>query len=235
MKIITSKQRAIDIDLGNPLIAQWFARTQETQVEFILNQINSERLYDAVLADKEDFVILDFGANIGLFSLYAQDSAKHVYAIEPTPATLAVLRVMCQDNDKITIIPAALSDHDGVIDFYIHDNPTINSVSVNQNGQQISVDAKTIETILKENNLSHVDFVKCDIEGGEMSAITELLLDPVVKKIDRWFVEVHQTNREQTAWPGNLQFNRQKLIDRFIKSGYQAVEITNDTIFAWQD
>ena len=125
--------------------------------------------------------------------------------------------------------------YDGVIDFYIHDNPTINSVSVNQNGQQISVDAKTIETILKENNLSHVDFVKCDIEGGEMSAITELLLDPVVKKIDRWFVEVHQTNRDQTAWPGNLQFNRQKLIDRFIKSGYQAVEITNDTIFAWQD
>jgi len=235
MNLITSKQRSIAINLDNELVADWFARSNDTQANLILHQMSVEREYDAVLANKQDLVILDIGANIGLFSLYAQDSAKHIYAIEPTPTTLNVLTQMVGDNKKITIVPIALSDHNGQVDFYVHDNPTINSANVDQNGQKVTVDARTIESILDQYKLDQVDFVKCDIEGGEMDAITQALLEPVFDRIHSWHIGVHQTNRSETTWPGNLESNRQTLIARLTACGYKAIPIQHDVIFAWKE
>lgn len=231
-QIITSKGRKIDIDLTDPVVADWFARPLETMTDIIIDQINSEQLYNAVLADKTDMVIVDIGANIGLFSLYAQDSAKRIIAVEPTPATLNILKKLVGTN--IEIVEAALAFKDGTVDFFVHDNPTINSLAVNQSGERITVPAKTIKTILDELAVDHVDFVKCDIEGSEMFALDILRLREVADRIDSWFIEVHQTSRENEPWPGNLEKNRQILMQRLRVSGYQVEAIVHDQIFAWR-
>ena len=230
--IITTKGRVVEIDLSDPQVADWFARPNETMTDIIVNQINTEGLYNAVLADKTDLVIVDIGANIGLFSLYAQDSAKRIIAVEPTPATLNILKRLV--NTNIEIVEAALAFKDGTVDFFVHENPTINSLAVNQSGERITVAAKTIKTILDELNVDHVDFVKCDIEGSEMFALDLLRLREVADRIDTWFIEVHQTSRGDEPWPGNLEKNRQILMQRLRGVGYKVEAIVHDQIFAYK-
>jgi FkbM family methyltransferase len=233
-QIKTTKDRIHNIETDDAEIVDWFARPDVTMTDCILDQLNTDRLYDPVLANKENLIMLDVGANIGLFSLYAQDSAKQIICLEPTPVTLGILEKLTAGIDCIKIAPVALSDTDGEITFYINENPTINSV-VNQAGTEVRVQARTIETVLREQALDWVDFVKCDIEGSEMLAITEATLDPVKDKIGSWYIEVHQTNGNTGAsWPGNLEDNRQQLLAVLRNAGYSAEPIIHDQIFAWK-
>lgn len=232
--VITTKGREHLIESTDEQVINWFNDPEVTMVETILNQINAERLYDPVLAKKTGLTILDIGANIGLFSLYAQDSADKIICLEPAPLTFQVLQKLTTNINKITCAPYALSDSDGEIHFYIHDNPTINSIDVDYAGTKTTVQARTIQTVLNENNLTWVDFVKCDIEGSESRAITESTLEPVKDRIGAWFLEVHQTNNKETGWPGNLEQNRQRLISIFKNAGYNAEPIIHDQIFAWK-
>ena len=55
--------------------------------DVIIEQINTERMYDEMFEDEEDLVVLDIGGNVGLFTMYVQDCAKAVYTVEPTPIT----------------------------------------------------------------------------------------------------------------------------------------------------
>jgi hypothetical protein len=97
------------------------------------------------------------------------------------------------------------------------------------------VQARTIATVLKENNLEWVDFVKCDIEGSEIQAITAETIDAVKDQVGSWFIECHQTNGNTGApWPGNLEANRQQLIGILRNAGYSAEPIIHDQIFAWK-
>jgi FkbM family methyltransferase len=233
-QIKTTKGRTYNIETDDPEIVDWFDRSDVTMINCILEQLNTDRLYDPVLANKENLTILDVGANIGLFSLYAQDSAKQIICLEPTPATLNILEKLTAGIDCIKIAPVALSDSDGEITFYINENPTINSV-VNQVGAEVRVQARTIGTVLKEQGLDWVDFVKCDIEGSETLAITEATLDPVKDQIGSWFIECHRTDGiDPKTWPGNLEANRQQLLGVLRNAGYSAEPIIHDQIFAWK-
>lgn len=233
-QINTTKNRIYEIAMDDHEVSAWFDQGGINMTDIILQQINTDRMYDPVLSSKDDLVILDVGANIGLFSLYAQDSASRIICLEPTPRTFNILEKITHGVDKIHRQAVALSDHDGEISFYVSDNPTINSI-VNQVGEEVRVQARTLATVLKENNLDWVDFVKCDIEGSETLAITDATLDPVKNQIGSWFIEVHQTNGSTGApWPGNLENNRQDIIAVLKNAGYSAEPIIHDQIFAWK-
>ncbi len=233
-QINTTKNRTYIIDSTDNEVVEWFDRGDINMTNIVLDQINNERLYDPVLSNKQDLVILDIGANIGLFSLYAQDSAQKIICLEPTPRTFNILQKLTKDISKISIQATALGNQDGEISFYINENPTINSM-VNHVGEEVRVQSRTIASVLKENNLDWVDFVKCDIEGSETVAITDATLDPVKDQIGSWFIETHQTNsNDGILWPGNLESNRQQLISVLKNAGYSAEPIIHDQIFAWK-
>jgi FkbM family methyltransferase len=232
--ILTTKNNTHTIDTTDGDVAAWFANSHLTQTHIILRQLNEERFYQPVLGEAEGYTILDIGANIGLFSLYAKDSAARIVAIEPTPATFKMLQKLTAGESKIETVPVALSGHDGTVDFYVNPNPTVNSL-VNRVGEKVTVEARTIATILKEHNLDRVDFVKCDIEGGEMFAITPETISEVADRIGFWAVELHQTNADTgAAWPGNLEDNRQALAKVFADCGYQVAVVEHDQLLAWK-
>jgi hypothetical protein len=87
-------------------------------------------------------------------------------------------------------------------------------------------------TIIKNHNLEHVDFVKCDIEGAEMLAFTEAALDPIKNTVQSWLIECHKTNND--AWPGNLELNRQNIMAILRNAGYQTESIIHDQIYAYK-
>jgi FkbM family methyltransferase len=232
--ILTSKNVEHKLPMDDTDVAAWFDNCNVTQTHHILRQINEERMFQPLLGSAEDYVILDLGANIGLFSLYAKDSAAKVIAVEPTPKTFGMLQKLTAGSPNIELLQGAASGVDGAVTFYVNDNPTINSL-VNDVGEKVTVDAFTIDSIMKKFSVDYIDFVKCDIEGGEMVALTGATIGAVADKVGFWAVETHQTNASTGApWPGNLDSNRQELATIFQRHGYQTDFVGHDQLLAWK-
>ena len=135
-------------------------------------------------------------------------------------------------RDSINI---ALHNEDTTIDFYIsEENSTMNS-SVNKYGTKVEVQARTLATLIKELDLEHVDFVKCDIEGSEMAALTDETVGAVKDIVDAWFIEVHATDDETLKGIDSLRHNRGQLIEIFKRQGYAAQILREDSLYIYKD
>ena len=230
--IKTSQQASYAIETEQPGIVAWF-NNPENYTDIILKQINEDRMYDPIFTDRSDMTVIDLGANCGLFSLYAHDSCSRLVAVEPTPNTLTVLEEMTAGHDNITVVQAAIGPDNSPVTFYLNENSTTNSM-LNRKGTAITVPGMTLEQLMDSQGLEYVDFIKCDIEGSEMVALTETTLAPIADRVGFWFVEVHQTDVDRGPWPGNLESNRSALAALFQKFGYQTENVIHDQLFAWK-
>jgi len=121
-------------------------------------------------------VVLDCGANIGLFTRTALASgAALVVAIEPAPATVECLRRNLADEiaqGRVIVYPKGVWDHDDVLKLHIDDtNVGSNSFLIDKERPSIELPVTTIDNIVTKLKLTKVDFIKMDIEGSEKWAL----------------------------------------------------------------
>jgi FkbM family methyltransferase len=125
-----------------------------------------------------DSVIVDLGASVGVFSVYAASTARNVriYAYEPMPASFALVEENVRLNGKersVTAFNYAVGGEAGPRDLFIAGTdfffPTLLGPSQQGNGdaKHITVHCTTLEEILTANKLDRVDLLKMDIEGAE--------------------------------------------------------------------
>jgi FkbM family methyltransferase len=138
-------------------------------------QVFLRRVYPVHAADR---VILDVGANVGLFTLYAARCAPqaHIVALEPFPATFDRLLTMVRDHHletRVTCLNCAATGASGVrVMRDLHVPSQRRSLMPPENGASgTQVSGRTLEQILDENNLPHVDLLKMDIEGSEYEVL----------------------------------------------------------------
>jgi len=120
-------------------------------------------------------VIFDIGANIGYYSvlLAKRYSDANVHCFEPIPSTFSV----CQNNVSLNALTNiicnnfGLSDNDGQFPFYFYPEGSGNASAVNVSGRpeviEIECELKTLDSYSDKKNVN-VDFIKCDVEGGEL-------------------------------------------------------------------
>lgn len=233
-QLLTSNNNTIDI-ISDDSMAEEHFNNRANFADIVLNQINTDRFYDPIFEGEENLTILDIGGNIGLFSLYIHDRASVVYSIEPTPGHYHILEDLTKDYTNIKPINVAIHNKDTTIDFYIsEENSTMNS-SVNKYGTKVEVQARTLASLIKDLNLDHVDFVKCDIEGSEMVALTDETVGAVKDIVDTWFVEVHATDNETLKGIDSLRHNRQQLVDIFERHGYCTQQLREDSLYIYKE
>jgi FkbM family methyltransferase len=232
--IKTSQGQDYKLTSEDDVVIDWFNRSSDTHTDIIIDQLN-QGWYNEFFAGKKNLTVIDAGANIGLFSLYVQDSCKKLISVEPAPHNLYILEQFLANFSHVEIEMSAVNNVDTTVPFYIHTSPTCCSTVNDITGIKVDVQAKTIATIMADHKVDHVDFIKCDIEGSEMQALTDETIGAVADKIDVWWLEIHQTNANTGApWPGDLEDNRQKLNALFQKHGYQTRIFTNDQLYAWK-
>lgn len=161
----------------------------------ILEEIYKHKVYDPFLNGKKDLVMLDVGANIGLWSQYAYPYAKIIYAVEPSAEHYECLVTMLVSNELHNVAPhkVAISNSSGKSKFYHNDNVTMYSLSeaVSQ-GEYEEVETVTLDRFFEDNKIEHVDFMKIDIEGAESQVFGGDGFDRVKDKIDIIMGEYHQ-------------------------------------------
>jgi FkbM family methyltransferase len=138
---------------------------------------------------REDPLIIDGGANIGLSVLYFKKlyPRSRIIAFEPDPRIFQVLEKNCATFalQDVELVPKALWICETQLDF-VQEGSVAGRVSGDQQlGKIIKVGATRLNNYLNQS----VDFLKLDIEGAE----TDVLKDCVNKlfSIQRLFVEYH--------------------------------------------
>jgi|GEM_PF-1701999 len=115
--------------------------------------------------------VIDAGACMGDFAALASVKGCKTYAFEPIPYVIEnYLSKTVEWNKNITICEYALSDDEGELEISFTDSLICGSSAHIKHGsdaEKITVQKKTLDTFVHENNLQCVDFIKADIEGGE--------------------------------------------------------------------
>lgn len=150
-------------DLILPVLFNDFARVDEGPYE-------TENMYL-----KRGDVVLDCGANIGLFSAVAIQKGCKVYAFEPMQDAISYLGELKERfREQLEICPYALAEQRGKAPFYVQNSDLIGaSLLENHNAvdKEYQVDVTSIDDFVKEQGLIKVDYIKADIEGAERSML----------------------------------------------------------------
>jgi len=136
------------------------------------------------LTIRPDDIVLDAGANAGLFSIWAASRCRSVISVEPAPETFDLLKLNKRINKatNVLLINKALSDHDG----YVTMGGDGATYKIEQDG--IMIPSTTIDSLLTELDVS-VDVVKMDVEGAERLCLPGSYL----QKVREIVVETHAT------------------------------------------
>jgi FkbM family methyltransferase len=164
----------------------------------------------------DDAVIIDAGANIGVFTLYAarRAPAARIVSVEPFPETHARLTETIARNklrDRVVTREWALARHDArrtMVDGH-GISQSRGMLPVGAAGGR-AVDAVSLDTLLDREGLRKVDLLKMDIEAGEhevfAGASTEAL-----RRIRRIALEYH---------PGG---SKERLFERIREAGFEVL------------
>ena len=126
-------------------------------------------------------VVLDLGANAGLYTLLASRAvgqSGHVYAFEPGERALKLLRhnIAVNSLTNVTVIDAAVSNQSGQASFGVANDTALSSLAdISRTDQQIT-NWQTVKTIrlddaVTQHGIRPVTFIKMDVEGAEKLAL----------------------------------------------------------------
>lgn len=161
-------------------------------------EIYRDKIYAPYVEGKENLVILDIGANLGLTAYYFSQFAKIVYALEPSTPHFDCLARMITFNEIKNIKPIKKAVF---IDSEKHpfggpkDNTTMKSLHMAtwaEGKPEEVVDCITLDKLFEDEKIDHVNLMKLDIEGTECEVLSSLGFSKVASKIDIIIGEQHQ-------------------------------------------
>ncbi len=182
--------------------------------EFLSHEIFTLDCYEQIYPVKEGDVVLDLGASIGPFTWKVMDRASKVYAVEPMIDLVPAIKKNTE-GFNVEIINKVLSYNNGEIEF---NDGCINTFEPKM--------VKTVDfkTLLKENNIDKIDYIKTDCEGGEYALINDVNL-PWIKENVRNIVgewHLHVANKNLKA---DFRHFRDKYLPQF--KSYEVYSIDN--------
>lgn len=156
----------------------------------ITQEIFEDKLYEKFFTVEEGDIVLDFGASIGPFTYSILDKKpKHVYCFEPSPAELETL-TKNTSGGPVTIINKAIADSEGEFEFNLF----------GVEGDKKIAKSTTFDKIREEFNISKIDFIKTDCEGGEYSIFNDKnffwIKENVRKVVGEWHLDSPQKKEQ---------------------------------------
>jgi len=120
-------------------------------------------------------VVLDIGANVGVFSFLAGRKVGPggaVYGFEPSSENFQIFLKTLEINGRpgnVFPVQKAVGQSSGTLKLYLYGGATTGVVPHDQGTENVPV--TTIDEFVAEHNLTRVDFIKMDIEGMERDAL----------------------------------------------------------------
>jgi FkbM family methyltransferase len=201
LRSVVGLTRALDFEL------MWMIRRPEIEIavpgfnrRFVIRRFSSDihvfdevfcqGELDAYLPDDPRFII-DGGANVGYTTAFlaGRFPGATVIAVEPSPANVVQFRRNCAGYKNIVLLEGALWPVSSDVRIV---NPEADSWSyrVAAGSGPGSVRAYTIDDIITQFAIDHIDFIKLDIEGAERQ-IFESNFEHWLPRVKALLVEIH--------------------------------------------
>jgi len=124
---------------------------------------------------KKDSIVIDAGANIGVFSVFAADACPEgkIFVFEPSKKTYDILSQNIAEYKNIEAINIALGNNEGTGRLILAESSGSNTLEDSDmygdpdNAKKEEIRITTIDNFVKEHGLTRVDFIKMDTEGYE--------------------------------------------------------------------
>jgi FkbM family methyltransferase len=179
----------------------------------VIEEIFVDKMYRSVeqIISNTKNPLLDIGAHIGLFSLYARvlNPQVKIIALEPEPTNFALLKDNLKLNHVKNIFPkqvALIANNQTQTELFIsensHNHSTIKQLNQSTN-KQIIVPSANLEKIIKQNKIDKIGLLKMDIEGAEFTIFKSLPADrhglnpEIFKSIENVAIEYHENENNK--------------------------------------
>jgi len=164
----------------------------------VWDEVFIQRCYADYFPFHQSCTIVDVGAHVGSFALFAATYvAPHsrIFALEPSSENFQVLQQnLSKHTFPIVTEKCALSSSDGEQALHLH--ASINHTLVDQytlsteHARSERVQTMTLASWMAKHEITHIDFLKLDCEGSEY-AILESTPADVLKRIRTISLEFH--------------------------------------------
>lgn len=138
--------------------------------------------------------VVDVGAHIGLFSLYASRAiqAKRIVSVEPDSLNFELLSKNMSDNqvEGSTLVKAAIAGDSGGRRMYISSSNTGGHSLYAGGGSSRSVRAVSLLELFRSSGISECSLLKMDCEGAEMEVL-ENTPDELLRNVSIISLEYH--------------------------------------------
>ena len=163
---------------------------------YIYREIFIEKTYD-FLPVKDNMVIFDVGANIGLYNLYLNSKAKNlkVYSFEPVPQIFELLKHNASKYPNNVLINKGLGEENKTITMNY-----VKNASAMSSGCEFSKDKLEAHDYIYQQNCGiFKDYCKMFLENelanpkkvkGEITTISDIIKEYNVEKIDILKIDV---------------------------------------------
>jgi FkbM family methyltransferase len=175
------KNKVLNEDKSLNLFGKNFYYTNLEDVLGSINQLIVNDEYDLHKFLKEDFVVFDIGANIGVFTCFAANLVKKgkVFAFEPVSFVFDVLKRNTKDYDNVECYKIGFSSEIGEKEILIRQwapgDSTIQDSPIERPHQSFDLKEKieilTLDNFVKEKILEKINFIKIDVEGYEIKVL----------------------------------------------------------------
>ena len=183
-------------------------------------------------------VIVDIGANIGMFTLYAARTAPaaRIIAVEPFPNTRERLKELVETNhlkDRVTILNCAIAGTGGQTTMdsaegipsqyrriYSPETITLNArhrgpAGATQDDTGVPVRTETLGQVLERVGVTVVDLVKMNIHGSEYDVL--LHTHPsVLQRCRHIEVQYHEL-------PAKMRLGKEQIFEHLTRLGFSVV------------
>ena len=150
-------------------------------VDAAIKEIFEDDIYERFFEVEEGDVVVDLGASLGPFTYkILPKNPKQCYVVEPLSYQIGVLHKNV-GRDNVKIIQGAITDK--------------KKIDITWDDVSESVPTFTFKEFLEENNIKHIDFLKCDCEGGEYDVFQQSNIE-FLKTIPKIVTEFHMRDDE---------------------------------------
>jgi len=134
----------------------------------------------ARLGAAEDITVFDVGANVGEYAeqvLERWGTRAHLWCFEPSRETFGMLGARLGERPGVTLQNLGLSDTEGTLT--LHSRGAGSKVASVYEGRATTwavheleeVKVRTLDAYCREQGIDHIDLLKLDVEGHELSVL----------------------------------------------------------------
>lgn len=190
---------------------------------WVLKETILDRQYEKVsLPLEEDWTIIDIGAALGDYSVWAatQTPRGRLIAVEPYPPSVNLLRANLEANHvkNVEVFAGAVAAGSGIARLAVDEGHVVQNSTANRavSDRAVSVETVSLGELLARYEIEHCDYLKMDCEGGEYEILFSTS-EKTLARFDRICMEVHD---------GMTVHNRDEMKAFLEKAGYNVrVEI----------